>query len=75
VTRYGPGRPEHLSTRLTVRATPVGTGVVHLVANLEHVTVPLGRDRTVWLLSVVVTTDLYPDVDEETCNGPCVARR
>jgi hypothetical protein len=58
-----------MPTRLTVRETPVGTDVAHLVANLEHVTIPLELDRRVWLLSVVVTADLYPELDEEVRDG------
>jgi hypothetical protein len=59
-----------MPTRLTVRQTPVGTGAAHLVADLEHATIPLERDRKVWLLSVVVITDLHPDPDEDANNGP-----
>jgi hypothetical protein len=69
VARYGPGRPERMPTRLKVRETPVRPGAVHLVANLEHVTIPLERDRKVWLLSIFVTADLYPDLAEEVRDG------
>ena len=60
---------EHMPTRLTVRETPVGTGAAHLAANIDHVTIPLEPDRKVWLLSVAVTADLYPDLDEEARDG------
>jgi hypothetical protein len=69
VARHGPGRPEHMPTRLTVRKTPIRPGAVHLVANLEHVTIPPERDRKVWPPSVVVTADLYPDLDQAARDG------